>query len=734
MLFSRLTGLTILIAALTLQPDFGHAALVSGEGSSARGGLGINASRPLRCVGGLKISAKRLKTEKGEEAKRLCETIAVLKKRHAMARALQDRWVGIATEEIDRYSARELLHPGSAAEVARRENDWHTARLHARQAGVDMSGSGPLHLNCGLGARLFTRPLDMECRRHGRCDFHAPRVGPCEGPPAVAPFLLDQLILAGSMEAVNIFADQLQTSTAFRRTDSSSGRRNRRPTEANSGAAEGDPFADSPLSPSASTSNSNSSFPIPDRDIFADDYFGYTDSSNSGVSYNRNRADDNASIDEDPFMTQEPLQADPDPLIDSAMDVRLDSSDAHPARTPPSPIHDSPSPRGSTSRNQPGRWTRHSRTLSQLHRDQQGQAQAKLEEHLDRILHRFPSSHEFSATLVQKTIRAFIDTLLYSTTTSTPASAPSPIPGSPSPPPDLLYLDPEMRASYCLGLLDSPAFSLPCIPYACAYLFDLAEEECETERRALVYELLLATSQIYRDLLSQAHDRGMCTHWFRDILEIDDFWTQRLSVALLWQVLANRDIGPNDLDMVDDATVNRLLDLVEMYGQDGDGPERPFVHQVLLLLARIDAASPGQDGGQRQLIRILTQRRRRARAFEENIISLFIHEPSLQARSDLLTLFAGLFAQPETGTFFYTNDLSILIDVLIRDLWDLGEEETHVRIQTLMVLALILERTQWVQGRYKHQEISRTLDMLGRVRDPSTAAKAKAVELILEWL
>ncbi|KAI9225252.1 MAG: hypothetical protein DHS80DRAFT_33892 [Piptocephalis tieghemiana] len=562
------------------------------------------------------------------------------------------------------------------------------------------------------------------------------------------------------MDAVDIFADQLQSpllgSRVGRAADPAPG-------------SEDNPFADSPLSSSSQAPpSSSSSFPIPDRDIFADDCFGYSESIDARGSRDQHRSlhEKDDPIGDNPFLIQDPMPEERNPMVDSVMDIHTSFSDNddddhhhHPPtqphsssfssspRAPRTPPSSSPLRAPPPARNQPGRWIRHSRTHSQLYRDHQSKIQSDLDRRLNYILFHHSSSSDpatatadsLSPSQIQWIIRSFIDTLLYSTTMASPDSSPSPTPGSPTPPPDLLYMDPDMRSAYCLLLLDSPVFSLPSISSACSCLFDLAEEECETERRSLIYQLLLATSQFHRNVLTQAHDRGMCAHWFRDLLEVDDFWTQRLSVALLWQVLANQDMDSKDLDMIDDAIVNRLLDLVEMHGQEGDGPERPFVRQVLLLLARINAISPthhqSSAGSQRRLIRILTLRRRRARAFEEHIISLFIHEPSLQARSDLLILFSGLFAQEETGSFFYTNDLCILIDVLIRDLWDLGEEESHVRIQSLMVLALIIEKTQWVgEGMYKVKEISRTLEMLGKDRDPQTSSKARAVEHILEWL
>ncbi|KAF9580433.1 hypothetical protein BGW38_002924 [Lunasporangiospora selenospora] len=68
---------------------------------------------------------------------------------------------------------------------------------------------------------------------------------------------------------------------------------------------------------------------------------------------------------------------------------------------------------------------------------------------------------------------------------------------------------------------------------------------------------------------------------------------------------------------------------------------------------------------------------------------------------------AGLFE------FFYTNDLHVLVDVVIRELWDLSEEESSLRHAYLRVLGPLLTNTQLKRASYKRAEIVRLLRDLG---------------------
>jgi hypothetical protein len=46
----------------------------------------------------------------------------------------------------------------------------------------------------------------------------------------------------------------------------------------------------------------------------------------------------------------------------------------------------------------------------------------------------------------------------------------------------------------------------------------------------------------------------------------------------------------------------------------------------------------------------------------------------------ILKLLYEIFTTPETSEFFYTNDLHVLVDVFIRELYNLSDESERVSI------------------------------------------------------
>ena len=72
-----------------------------------------------------------------------------------------------------------------------------------------------------------------------------------------------------------------------------------------------------------------------------------------------------------------------------------------------------------------------------------------------------------------------------------------------------------------------------------------------------------------------------------------------------------------------------------------------------------------------------------------------------------------LFTTPSTYQYFYTNDLRVLVDILVRNLLDLPESAVALRHTYLRVLYPLLEFTQLKDPPYhKRQEIQKLLAML----------------------
>lgn len=90
-----------------------------------------------------------------------------------------------------------------------------------------------------------------------------------------------------------------------------------------------------------------------------------------------------------------------------------------------------------------------------------------------------------------------------------------------------------------------------------------------------------------------------------------------------------------------------------------------------------------------------------------------IAETSLQLLT--LKLLYLIFTTPSTYEYFFTNDLHVLVDILIRNLFDLPEEASALRHTYLRVLYPLLAHTQLrYPPHYKRDELRRLLSILVR--------------------
>lgn len=101
------------------------------------------------------------------------------------------------------------------------------------------------------------------------------------------------------------------------------------------------------------------------------------------------------------------------------------------------------------------------------------------------------------------------------------------------------------------------------------------------------------------------------------------------------------------------------------------------------------------------------------RTFGENLILLLNRETETSLQLLILKLLYLLFTTTATYEYFYTNDLRVLLDVIIRNLMDLPDERISLRHTYLRVLYPLLAHTQLNQPpHYKREEVIRLLKIL----------------------
>ncbi|KAJ8950413.1 hypothetical protein NQ318_003689 [Aromia moschata] len=87
---------------------------------------------------------------------------------------------------------------------------------------------------------------------------------------------------------------------------------------------------------------------------------------------------------------------------------------------------------------------------------------------------------------------------------------------------------------------------------------------------------------------------------------------------------------------------------------------------------------------------------------EEDPVRIFDHEPA--PPHSLLKLFNDLFSRRTTATLFYTNDIKVLIDIIVRNISDLSPGDKR-RQQYLELCRRVMRNTNYDEHKHKVDEI-----------------------------
>ncbi|EIW79662.1 hypothetical protein CONPUDRAFT_83017 [Coniophora puteana RWD-64-598 SS2] len=221
-----------------------------------------------------------------------------------------------------------------------------------------------------------------------------------------------------------------------------------------------------------------------------------------------------------------------------------------------------------------------------------------------------------------------------------------------------------------------------------------------------------------------------------------------LGVKLLYEVCRVQKLSIQDLRVFDDSFINFLFDLVE---ETRFMPDETFNYSVIKLIVALNeqfmvaglepATKQNASSSQNRVMNILMSRLGESKTFAENLI--FMLNRATRSAEDLcmqllvLKLLYNLFTTKGTSEYFYTNDLCVLVDVFLRELVDLDEENESLRHTYLRVLNPLLTKTQLREYPYKRPQVVMALESLlsnANIRDINPTTK-RLVERCLtgEW-
>ncbi|KAF6219369.1 hypothetical protein HO133_005195 [Letharia lupina] len=203
----------------------------------------------------------------------------------------------------------------------------------------------------------------------------------------------------------------------------------------------------------------------------------------------------------------------------------------------------------------------------------------------------------------------------------------------------------------------------------------------------------------------------------------DDAGLHRMLLEVLYEMSRIQRLRIEDLILIEDEFVAYMFQIIEGLSDDVNDPYHyPVIRVVLILneqyMCSAHDPSPNQTTSPstpltNKVMKILSAQGSAYKTFGENIILLLNRESETSLQLLILKLLYLLFTTPPTYEYFYTNDLHVLLDIILRNLLDLPPSSTALRHTYLRVLYPLLAHTQLKHPpHYKRNELVRLLAMM----------------------
>ncbi|KAL8732171.1 MAG: hypothetical protein Q9166_002918 [cf. Caloplaca sp. 2 TL-2023] len=285
------------------------------------------------------------------------------------------------------------------------------------------------------------------------------------------------------------------------------------------------------------------------------------------------------------------------------------------------------------------------------------------------------------------------------------------------------YLRTEYDIVRCsLKLLESALFSAHKEYVRRQLIYGLLQEDSPDTLHLLV-ALLLFDGRDNEATFEMMNEEGIFSRLVDLIYERkdDDAGLHRMLLELLYEMSRIQRLRIQDLILIEDEFIQYLFQVIEGLSDDVNDPYHYPIIRVLLILNEqymVSAHYPGPDQPPstnltNKVIKVLSTHGSAFKTFGENIILLLNRESETSLQLLILKLLYLLFTTPSTYEYFYTNDVRVLVDVMIRNLLDLPLSATPLRHTYLRVLYPLLAHSQLKHPpHYKKDELLRLLTMM----------------------
>ncbi|XP_071807661.1 NCK-interacting protein with SH3 domain-like [Asterias amurensis] len=175
-------------------------------------------------------------------------------------------------------------------------------------------------------------------------------------------------------------------------------------------------------------------------------------------------------------------------------------------------------------------------------------------------------------------------------------------------------------------------------------------------------------------------------------------------------------------DQLNEDFVRFLLNNIEDPPPEDESEQLPDLFVNLVLAFNLHFTEPSEN-----LVMRVLGKRKTSKTFSEKImvlfnrevdpVRMFEHEP--KPPNSLLKFLCDIFANADTSSLFYTNDMNVLIDIIIRQLTDRCPGDKQ-RTEYLGVIHSILRMPVYWEQKHRLADLRRVIEKIAKEEEPES--------------
>ncbi|KND04535.1 uncharacterized protein SPPG_08825 [Spizellomyces punctatus DAOM BR117] len=213
--------------------------------------------------------------------------------------------------------------------------------------------------------------------------------------------------------------------------------------------------------------------------------------------------------------------------------------------------------------------------------------------------------------------------------------------------------------------------------------------------------------------------------WPNAFRRLDDEWLARLKTVLLkrsgerchqmaallmCEICETRELSLSDLETFDASFLNNLAEMIEQTGSAENEEENyTLVRALLAIHDQFAQKNFARSVIPNRVIEVLQKRIDQSKTLSENFIFIFNREEDRKRRIIMARFLEIVLSSTSARNLWYTNDLGIILDVVIRETNNVDAEDEMLHHSYIRLLPLLLRHPNVTWSERRKQEVEKQL-------------------------